>query len=257
MKKILVFVTLVITLISVSFKSIPLVVQSRPDQLKSNPDQIKHSSLLIVVESIQPTGIKLAYGMGTLVNYQGKTFLVTHNHWGDMLQDTNIIELRDSENRMIRTIYGDEFKSLIVYKDAGTMLLHAPDGLADAVIPGSLDSSIQLKADDTVQVAYRSQSNFDRLDVLDAEVKEGGFSGNVPIVTVRSLNGQLLQPGDSGGGVWHNGKLVANTWAVLATVPVAGTSGHVDQASQTFTELSFAAVLAGVFKSGLPALIQQ
>lgn len=256
MKKTLIFITLMITLISVSYKSISWVVQSRPDQLKSNPDQIKNSTLLMVVESIQPTGIKLGCGMGTLVNYQGESFLVTHNHWGDMLQDTNIIELRDAENRLIRTIYGYEFKSLIIYKDPGTLVLHAPDGLADAVVPGSLDISLTLKPGDTVQVAYRGQTNLDRLEVLDAVVTETGLTGVVPVLTIRSLDGQLIRPGDSGGGVWHNGKLAANTWAVLATSLVVGTSGQIDQTSQTFTDLSYAAILPDVFNSGLHGLMR-
>ena len=34
-----------------------------------------------------------------------------------------------------------------------------------------------------------------------------------PIYVLRSLDGQAIVQGDSGGGVWWNGRLVGNTWA--------------------------------------------
>ena len=45
-----------------------------------------------MVEDIQKAGVTLAYDMATLVKVQNENFLVTHNHWGEMLKDMNIIE---------------------------------------------------------------------------------------------------------------------------------------------------------------------
>ena len=260
MKKILILTTLMIALISTACQSIPVTTSTaapsaapidehvKPEILTADPTQIKSSTLLIVVESVQPSGVKLVYSMGTLVQYQGELFVVTHNHYKDYLQDMNLIELRDAENGMILPIYASEFKKLIIYQDAGTMVLLAPDGVANALTPASLDVAPQLKPGDTVQVAYHRQSNRDKVEVLEAVIEEVDVSAAEPVVTLRSLNGELIRPGDSGGGVWYNGKLVANTWSVLTTHSALDASGNVDPASQTLTGLSNAAIFPEGFK---------
>ena len=154
MKRILILASLIFALVTISCQSIVLAEKAVPQAPLVDPLQIKKSTLLIVAESIQPSGISLAFGIGTLVEYQGETFLVTHNHWGDMLQDQNLIELRDGDNKMIRPIYASEFKSLVVYQDAGTLVLRDPAKLVDVLTPGALEDAPQLKPGDTVQVAH-------------------------------------------------------------------------------------------------------
>ena len=242
MKKILLAVILVIAFVPIACQSTPLAAEVQVKDTKTDPELINNATLLIVVENIQQTGVTLAYDMATLVKIQNEYFLVTHNHWGDMLKDMNILELRDADNKLIQLIYGSKFKSLIVYQDAGTMVLHAPDGLADAFTPANLDNPPQLKIGDTVQVAHHSQPNRDQVEILDAVVEEISVSKDAPVYTLRSLNGQSLQPGDSGGGVWHNGKLVANTWTVTTKYTVVDAVGTVDPASETMTDRSNAAI---------------
>ena len=255
MKKNFILVILIIALATISCQSSPMAEKHSPmtekasyDSLMPDPGQIKSSTLLIVVENIQKTGVTLAYDMATLVKVQNENFLVTHNHWGDMLKDMNILELRDADNKLIQLIYGSEFKSLIVYQDAGTMVLRAPEGLADSLTPASLDRATQLKPGDTVQVTHHRQPNRDQVEILDAVVVDISLSRDTPVYTLRSLNGESLQPGDSGGGVWHNGKLVANTWTVITKYAVVDAAGTVDPASETLTELSHAAIFPQGFK---------
>jgi hypothetical protein len=268
MKKILIAATLIIALISIACQSttymekakvkeaqvdaeVIIEAQADPEVVKeaqTDPEVIRASTLLIVVEDIQKAGVTLAYDMATLVKIQNENFLVTHNHWGDMLKDMNILELRDADNKLIQLIYGSEFKSLIVYQDAGTMVLRAPEGLADSLTPGTLDNAPQVKPGDTVQVAYHSQPNRNRVEILDAVVVEISVSKDTPVYTLRSLNGQSLRPGDSGGGVWHNGNLVANTWTIITKYSVIDTAGKVDPASETLTDRSHAAIFPDAFK---------
>lgn len=242
------FLITMVALILISCQPLPPAEKATLDDLNTNPELIKSSTLLIVVESIQPAGVTLEYTMGTLVKYQGESYIVTHNHYSDSLQDMDVLELRDAENRLIRPIYFYEFQSLILYQDAGTMVLRAPDGVADALTPGSLDAAPQLNPGDTVQVAYRAQPNRDKVQVLDAVVEEICVSRIEPAYQLRSLNGQPLRPGDSGGGVWYNGRLVANTWSVLTTQLVVDTSGTIDPSSETLTDLSCAAIFPEVFR---------
>jgi hypothetical protein len=141
MKKILIAVTLMMALISTACQLNSLVQNVKPEDSRVNPEIIKASTMLIVVENIQKTGVILSYEMATLIKVQDETFLVTHNHWGEMLNDKNILELRDTENKMIRPMFASEFKDLVVYQDAGTMVLRAPDGVPEALIPASLYSN--------------------------------------------------------------------------------------------------------------------
>jgi hypothetical protein len=226
------------------------IQESKPINPSMHSDRIRNATLLIRIESIQPDGVFLGYEMATLVQYQGATYLVTHNHYGEMLQDTNIVQFRDAQNHKIQSMYGSEFKSLIVYQDPGTLVLRAPDGLTDALTPVSLDYQPQLQPGDIVQVAYRGGSKRQQVNIVDAVVEEITVSGVTPVYRLRSLDGQLLSAGDSGGGVWYEGSLVGNTWSIVLTYAVEATSATTDTiepASMTQTNLSNAAIFPEIF----------
>jgi len=248
MKKILLAIILVIALVSIACQSTPLAAKVQVKDTRTDPEQIKNSTLLFVVESIHETGVALGYGMGTVVQYQGGLFVVTHNHWGNILEDTNIVEIRDANNRMLQPIFTSKFKSLIVYQDAGTMVLRLPDGLSDKLTPASLYRETQLKPGEAVQVAHRRQPDRDRVEILDAVVVDISLSKDTTVYTLRSLDSQYLQPGDSGGGVWHNGQLVANTWTIITESTVVDADGNVDPARETLTDRSHAAIFPEGFK---------
>jgi hypothetical protein len=248
MKKILISVILMMAFISIACQSATVIEKTRVVEQGPDLEQITNSTLLIVVENIQKTDVTLAYDLATLVEYQGEKYLVTHNHWNEMLQDMNIIELRDADYTMIRTIYAKDFKSLIVFLDAGTMILRAPAGLPDSLTPGSFEAAAQLNAGDTVLVARWSHPNRDQLEVTQAVIEESSFLKGEPVYTLRNLNGQPLHPGDSGGGVWHNGKLVANTWTVVTNYSSVDSAGTVDPTSETLTDISHAAKFPVEFK---------
>jgi hypothetical protein len=278
MKKIFLLLPLIFALISIACQSATMIEKAKVEEPKIDPipihistvveqktnpaqiqnynvveqktdlTQIQNSTLLIVVEDIQKSGVTLAYDLGTVVQYQGEKYLVTHNHWGDMLRDMNILEIRDAQFKMLRTMYASAFKKLVVYQDAGTMVLHLPDGLPDNIIPVDLVDTPQLNPGDTVQVAHWSYPNRDQLVVSDAIVEEISTFKEEPVYSLRSLDGQPLHPGDSGGGVWHNGKLVANTWTVLTTYETIDTAGTVAPDSETLTDLSKAAIFPEEFK---------
>jgi hypothetical protein len=209
----------------------------------ANIGQIKGATLLIVVEEIESTGVTLSLSMASLVKYQGQVFLVTHNHFGDALQDMNIFQLRDAENHLIHTIYGSEFKSLVVYQDAGTTILHAPEGFENDLVPGSLNLSLMPKQGDTVQVAYRRKPGCTGVTVADAVIAEIDHSHPSPAYKLHRLNGEPLLPGDSGGGVWYNGNLVGNTWSIITEQTLVPVTGATVIASEDPTEWGYAAIL--------------
>jgi hypothetical protein len=242
MKKILILVILMITLILIACQSSALTHKAGPVNPQVELESINAATLLIKVENIQTTDVTLGYSIATLVQYQGETYLVTHNHWNEMLPDRYIVELRDANYTLIHTMYAHEFKQLIVYQDAGTLVLRAPDRLLDSLQPGRLEITPRLQAGDIVQVAHRSYPDITQVEITEAVIEERCYRKGVAVYTLRNLNGLPLHPGDSGGGVWHHGKLVANTWTVTTKYTTIDTAGTIDPSSETLTDLSHAAI---------------
>jgi hypothetical protein len=68
----------------------------------------------------------------------------------------------------------------------------------------------------------------------------------LPVFKLRSLSGQPLKQGDSGGGVWFRGQLVGNTWATLLTSSGAEKTtaiGSEVESRPAYTDISIAAML--------------
>lgn len=191
----------------------------------------------------------IANGIGSLIQDHGKALLVTHNHWGEALQDASLVELRDADNGLLLRLFGFEFKERIAFQDAGTMILEAPREIVpfpSSTLPTFQSSVLPTLQPSTVQVTYRQGSGRQQLGVLDAEVLAIEAFKGLAALKLRSLDGQPLLQGDSGGGVWLGGKLVGNSWATLVTGARAANTSVVagEDGSQTvFTDLSYAALL--------------
>ena len=220
----------------------------------SNQDEeaqaIHNATVLIRMQSpqMQKTtgiGVFLGSGMGSLIQHNGIILLVTHDHWGEMLQDYSIVEFRDADNKMIKPIYGYEFKKLIIYQDAGTLVLHPPQELIDQLPPVNVDTFTQVTPGATVEVVHRENPAREKAAIQKAVVEEIITYQGLPIYSLRSLDGQQIKPGDSGGGIWFNGALVGNTWVTLAEKKesVVETSGNSQEENLIYTDLSYAAIL--------------
>ena len=259
MKKTVYLITLIVIVLSSSAcqrengasESVGMEIQG--SELITPPmysERIKNATLLIRIESIQPEGVSVGYDMATLVEYEGETYLVTHNHYGEMLQDMNIVQFRDANNHRIQSMYASEFKSRIVYRDPGTLVLRAPEGLTDTLTPVRVDQQPQLQPGDIVQVAYRGGPEREEVEILDAVIETVTVLGETPVYRLRCLDGQLLSPGDSGGGIWYGENFVGNNWSIVLTYAVAATSASTNASEpspMTQTNLSYAAIFPQLF----------
>jgi hypothetical protein len=189
--------------------------------------------------------VGLGWGMGSVIRFKGENLLVTHNHWGNLLQELTIVEFRNADNQMIKPVYGYEFKEWIVYQDAGTLVLKLPQELFDSIASISMDVIPQIVPGETVDVVYRENPAREKATILQAVVEQVITYKGLPAYRLRCLDGQPIQPGDSGGGIWYKGALVANNWVTLMekSGSAAETSGSLGEESLNYTDLSYAAML--------------
>ncbi len=212
---------------------------------------IRSATLLIRMQTPQSQNrigldVGLGWGMGSLIRLNGENLLVTHNHWGDLLLDLTIVEFRNADNQMIKPIYGYEFKEWIVFQDTGTLVLKLPEelfGLSDLI---HMDAIPQIAPGETVDVVYRENPAREKATILQAVVEEIITYKGLPAYRLRSLDGQPIIPGDSGGGIWYNGALVGNNWVTVmeANGSAAEVSGNSEEENLNYTDLSYAAMLS-------------
>jgi hypothetical protein len=177
--------------------------------------QIKLFAPLPADEAGQPdSGYKsyvMAKGLGTLVNWQGDKVFVTHNHWGDMLKDAEYVTIQDAYGSLLQKMALIEFTSLIRYSDPGTLILAAPSGLPGIV--ADLGNDISVVSGDMLNIVRQDPGNPELVDVVQARMLRMKDYKGEPVIKLAIMDDGMIIPGDSGGGNWHDGKLVGNTWA--------------------------------------------
>ena len=217
-------------------------------------EQIWNATLQIKMEIPHPdkskTGAVLrAKGLGSLVQCGGETLLVTHNHWGEFLQDTTAIEFRDGGNQLLKVMSGYEFKRLLRYQDAGILVIQAPDGIALQPATACLGDADGLQPGEVVFLAYRQAPDLKNIALIEATVETVFTIQGLPVYTLRSINGEPIKGGDSGGGVWHEGLLVGSMWATveLEKDPImAILTGDTEPSTLKPTNKSYAAILPAI-----------
>jgi hypothetical protein len=78
--------------------------------------------------------------------------------------------------------------------------------------PVTAGDPLQLQAGDIVLVAQREGLERKEVALVEAEVESVTAIRGVPVIRLLGLGGQPVHVGDSGGGVWRDGKLVGNLW---------------------------------------------
>lgn len=150
-------------------------------------------------------------GLGTLVIHADELLIVTHDHWAHLTPQLHEVELRDASGDLLLTLDAPAFRALVVYRDGGTMLLRVPDGL-QGLVPARLGTTADLA--ETAWVMRRAlASDRGTIEVAAAAVTAVEDDTFPATIWLHSFDGSGVLPGDSGGGVWANGRLVGNLWA--------------------------------------------
>jgi hypothetical protein len=158
---------------------------------------------------------KMGQGLGTLVNWQGQAVIVTHNHWGEMLKNAECVGIYDAQGKLLQALGNADFNRLIRYSDPGTLVLLAPEGLSLTV--ASLGDSQEVVDGEQILVVHQEAEDPDQLDVLPASVSSRNLYHGESVYNLAISAGDKLIPGDSGGGIWYQGKLIGNNWTATTT----------------------------------------
>lgn len=169
-------------------------------------------------DSGRPVGLDaINRGLGTLVTDNGRTLIVTHDHYNVMntaVAEATVIDYTGRET----TLPIDTFRQLIRYHNNGVLVLEAPAGLP-AGLPLGHGAAVQPGS--TVRLVHRDAAA-ETLSVVDAVVEAWIDYRGVPSYTLGNVNGEVVAPGNSGGGVWAGGRLVGVIQRTILTADGTG-----------------------------------
>ena len=157
----------------------------------------------------------LGDGLGTLVQDGPHSYIVTHDHWSRVTDKLNRVQFHNAAGELLLELERDWFYSLVQYRDGGTMVLAAPEAIQNQLraVPVAKNQAVQENQQLLMafwQPEASEQVTVEPVSVMMTESYEGQTA-----YRMNSLNGKVVVQGNSGGGVFVDGKLVGNMWETL------------------------------------------
>lgn len=209
---------------------------------------IRQSTVQIALyESAGDAGVEAGgRGLGTLVQQNGETLIVTHDHWTHINPNLSVVEFRDATGALLLTLPAEAFRRLIRHRDGGTLILTAPAELA-ALPAAELDAPAGSSDESAVVwVARRDRSNGGAtVEVISTTVQGVETADGLQRLRLRGADGAVVLPGDSGGGVWRGDRFVGNVWSRGLEIRRTLLGRLLGASHETETNLIFAALLPG------------
>ncbi len=182
-------------------------------------------------------------GLGTLVQTGGEVVIVTHDHWSVPIMNLDKVQFHNTSNDLLLEIDRSNLFSLLRYRDRGTMILTAPEPLAAHSSPLEMvGDNVSLQPGDILLGAYWQPDAVDSITIESFQVVSLGSHQALPAIKLKSQNGQVVRQGNSGGGIFLDGKLVGNMWGRESLVERNLADGE-DIGFVSPTSLSWAALL--------------
>ena len=220
-------------------------VAAAPDA--ATAQTIRQSTVQIALyEAAGDSGIEAGgRGLGTLVRRNGQTLIVTHDHWTHITANLSAAEFRSADGRLLLTLSGEAFLSLIRYRDGGTLVLAAPDELASLPV-AELDAPAPVEGaneNDVVWVVRRARNNVGTtVEVIGATVQAVQTADGLQRLRLRGADGAVVLEGDSGGGIWQGGRFLGNVWSGGLEIRRTLLGRLLGSTQETKTNLIFAAL---------------
>jgi hypothetical protein len=195
-------------------------------------------------------------GLGTLVSHNGNHLIVTHDHWSMMDGELELVQFHNAQQELLAEMDGEEFRSLIQYRDGGTTVLSEPVNMVDSVDAVNWNDVQTLEQGSVVQVIHRRRDGQGGIAAVEATVETILLESGVPALSLRSLNGHVIVPGDSGGGIWLDGQLIGNLWMTM-TKEFRATATPQESEARKEQNWSMAALLTNSIQDELPTPTEQ
>ena len=170
-----------------------------------------------VVNGQRQTEFTGGTGLGTVARINGETVIVTHDHWKLLDNSEAFVEFATADGELLLTISASEFGDLIRYRDGGTMILSLPDALVGTFQPAAPGETNTMTHNDVLLIAYLQPGAGDSISVEAVVVSKITQHSGLSALELVSTSDKIVITGNSGGGVWADGSLVANMWATLLT----------------------------------------
>ena len=183
-------------------------------------------------------------GLGTAVLQGKQAVVVTHDHWCMLRPDLVQVRIASHDGRMLAILTGFTFHKLIRYRDGGTLIFSAPEGVQAQTIA----AHSKIEAADRVLLAHITPLD-GRIQVAPVSVvavKESGYPQTVRLHAEPDVD---ISHGSSGGGIWSHGCLAGNLWSVVKQ----DTAGNGSPVEWRPTAESYAALLPGDLYGGSEA----
>jgi hypothetical protein len=207
-------------------------------------------------------------GLGTLVNQNGEIILITHDHWGD-LDNMGMVQFRNAAGDLLFELDGETFKALIRYQDGGTMILSrdidgdrsdyfsAMAAISQAkynhtIKPAELSVDQPIKEGQNLIIVRQGRNGSKAVELMAVNVESVGERWGQLVYELRSADGGDIMPGDSGGGLWLEGRLVGNMWKSKYSY---GMDWDALELEQHWTDTSYAASLPD-FSDEVPQVLE-
>lgn len=165
-------------------------------------------------------------GLGTLVRQGNEMLIITHDHWTLLTPNLRKVQFHNVANELLLEVSGEAFRQSIRYQDGGTTILSAPSELLNQLTPVELGDSDSVNRKEIVLLAYRHPQS-GTISVAAMVVKKLDVFNNRPVFQMTRLNGEHVVPGNSGGGLFWNGRLIGNMWTTTMEREVSRKTGEV------------------------------
>ncbi len=171
---------------------------------------IEHSSKLPLEATVSitmdvpkvenPTEARMRKGLGTMVRHEGEILVITHDHWGELLEIMAFGRLWSPDGEMLLEADGAAFREMIIHRDGGTMVLKVPEGAISEERPIHDSQTIlgdrgDVQIGDRVLVAVRHPDDFHQVEIQEAVVESVEDQFGLPCLTLRRMNGKVIEPG--------------------------------------------------------------
>ncbi len=185
-------------------------------------------------------------GLGTLIAFEGKTYLLTHDHWSGLAsgQQPDEVIFSDVDGRMLLSVSAAQFQPAVVYHDPGVMVIEAPREFAGR---GVTWRPMGVQPDAAVVIARRHRDNPLKVEFQPAQIVGLAAPQGTSQFILKMRPAETIEPGDSGGGVWLGGEIIGNVWMTVR---------HSQRVGEAERLLPTDRGIAAALDENLPGLIQ-